>query len=91
MAAERRVVHFEGTVQGVGFRYTTVRIAGYHEVAGTVRNLPDGRVEVLAEGEPEALDAFLDEVRDRMGRYIRRATQQTAEATGQYQGFNVSF
>lgn len=59
MAIERRRVFFEGTVQGVGFRMTTRRLAQGRPVAGFVRNLPDGRVELLVEGKPEALDHFL--------------------------------
>ena len=55
----RRRVHFSGRVQGVGFRYTCQSIARGFDVGGYVRNLPDGRVEPLAEGEPGELDNFL--------------------------------
>jgi len=44
-----------GRVQGVGFRYFTQDIANREGLTGHVRNLPDGRVEVVAEGEAEAL------------------------------------
>ncbi len=91
MGAQRRVVHFSGTVQGVGFRYATLRAAGGHDVAGYVRNLPDGRVEVVAEGSPHALDAFLADVQERMRGYIRRTAQQLGEPTGRFDGFNVRF
>ncbi len=47
-----------GTVQGVGFRFFTQRIAARHQVTGYVRNLPDGRVEALAEGAPHNVEAF---------------------------------
>ncbi len=47
-----------GLVQGVGYRYFVLRAAARHQVLGTVRNLPDGRVEVLAEGDREAMDQF---------------------------------
>ena len=53
-----RLVQYEGHVQGVGFRYTVKTIARGFDVSGTVRNLPDGRVEVLACGTPEAVDAL---------------------------------
>ena len=45
-------------VQGVGYRYFVLRAAARHQVLGTVRNLPDGRVEVMVEGEREAVDEF---------------------------------
>ena len=47
----RREVYFSGQVQGVGFRYTVMRIASTLEVTGHVRNLPDGRVQLIAEVE----------------------------------------
>ncbi|MCP9496835.1 MAG: acylphosphatase [Pyrinomonadaceae bacterium MAG19_C2-C3] len=47
-----------GLVQGVGFRFFTQRIAARHQVTGYVRNLPDGRVEALAEGAPQNIEAF---------------------------------
>ncbi len=50
-----RRYYVSGLVQGVGFRYATVRIARRLGLVGFVRNLPDGRVEVLAEGTPESV------------------------------------
>lgn len=59
----RTTVTVRGRVQNVGFRYTVLRIARRHDVAGTVRNLRDGaRVEIDAEGEDGAVGAFLDDV-----------------------------
>ncbi len=52
-----------GIVQGVGFRLFTERIAQRLGVAGSARNLPDGRVEVVAEGARPAVEAFVAEVR----------------------------
>lgn len=54
MRAARRYV-IGGRVQGVGFRYFTQRVAAREGVTGWIRNLPDGRVEALAEGEEAAL------------------------------------
>jgi acylphosphatase len=71
MPRERRRVHYSGRVQGVGFRYTAQRLATGFPVTGYVRNLPDGRVELVAEGEPAALDAFLAAVRSELGDKIR--------------------
>ena len=57
----RRVI-FEGRVQGVGFRYTTKDLAKGFEVCGTVKNLPDGTVELEVMGESEEVEAFLKEI-----------------------------
>ena len=60
MVARRFVI--SGTVQGVGFRFFAMRAAARHRMRGTVRNLPDGRVEVVAEGERDAMDEFKKEL-----------------------------
>lgn len=88
---QRRVIHFSGSVQGVGFRYTAVRVAAGYGLTGYVRNLRDGGVEVAAEGEADEIDAFLAELTRRMGYYIRDTRQQVGEATGKYDGFDVRF
>ena len=49
-ARRRKTVFFSGRVQGVGFRYTAKTVATGFEITGTIRNLPDGRVELVAEG-----------------------------------------
>jgi acylphosphatase len=57
MIAARRLV-LTGRVQGVGFRWFTIEAASFEGLTGWVRNLPDGGVEIVAEGEVEALDRF---------------------------------
>ena len=47
-----------GDVQGVGYRFFAQRAAARHQVVGYVRNLSDGRVEALAEGQPLQVEAF---------------------------------
>jgi acylphosphatase len=71
MPKERRRLLYSGRVQGVGFRYTALRLAGEFDVAGFVRNLDDGRVELVAEGEPAELDGFLEAIRGELGGKIR--------------------
>jgi acylphosphatase len=56
MVARRFII--SGIVQGIGYRFFAMRAAARHQVLGTVRNLPDGRVEVVAEGERDAVDEF---------------------------------
>lgn len=83
---QRYVVHFSGRVQGVGFRYTAARIAAGHPVAGFVENLDDGRVRLVAEGETEALDAFVESILARMEGYVKNHTLGREAATGEFGG-----
>lgn len=79
-----------GRVQGVGFRYFTQQAAERQQLTGVVRNLADGRVEVLAEGDAAALDLL--EARLRQGPSRARVTHVTVDvvpATGQYPGFHI--
>ena len=88
---ERRVVHFRGRVQGVGFRYTTVRIAGQFDMTGYVQNLPDGRVLVVAEGRLKEIDEFLDRLNAEMEPYIRDSHVETHPSTGEFNSFGVKY
>ena len=77
---EARRYFFEGRVQGVGFRYSTRQLAKGFDVTGWVRNLPDGRVEMLIAGESQELDEFLEEIHDSpIGHHIREQEQHAAE------------
>lgn len=82
-------MHYSGAVQGVGFRYTACLAANGHDVTGFVRNLPDGQVQCVVEGETAEVDAFLAEVASRMGHHIRRVDQQAAPHTGRFGNFGV--
>jgi acylphosphatase len=86
---QRRTVYYGGNVQGVGFRYTARSIAGHHKVTGFVRNLSDGRVELVAEGEPRELTAFLAEIRDRLGCHIHGEQSDTQAASGEFSAFEI--
>ena len=83
-------VYYSGRVQGVGFRYTVKSLTPGFEVAGTVRNLPDGRVELVVEGAREELDAFRQAVRESgLGRLIQREEEFWSEANGTFRGFEI--
>jgi len=83
-------VYYSGRVQGVGFRYTVKSLTPGFEVAGTVRNLPDGRVELVAEGAREELDAFRQAIRESgLGRLIQREDEYWSEAAGGFRGFDI--
>ena len=81
-------VLYSGRVQGVGFRYTTRRIAQGFDVAGYVRNLPDGSVELVVEGEAGEVERFLAAVASRMADYIQDSTINE-ETCGGYEGFGI--
>lgn len=68
---ERRRLVYSGHVQGVGFRARAQRLATAFPIAGWVRNLPDGDVELVVEGEPMAVRDYLKAVRNELGSYIR--------------------
>ena len=82
MAIERRRIVFTGRVQGVGFRASTAWAARGFDVAGYVRNLPDGSVEVVAEADPAEIDRFVDAVRERMSGFIRGVESSPLAADG---------
>ena len=77
-------------VQGVGFRFTTERIARHFDVTGYIRNLPNGKVEAVAEGEEEILKDFLNAVCESpMGSYIRDVQTEWSEAQGKFKVFGI--
>lgn len=83
-------VLYSGHVQGVGFRYAVKSTAAGYELAGTVRNLADGRVELIAEGPREELEAFRAAIRDSgMDHFIRQEDVAWSEATGSFRGFEI--
>ena len=88
-ASERRLVHFRGHVQGVGFRYTARQIAAGFDVAGFVENLADGRVRLVAEGDSRELDRFIKELSARMAGQIREVQSHADSATGEFDGFEI--
>jgi acylphosphatase len=87
----RAEVAYSGYVQGVGFRFTARSIAAGYAVTGYVKNLSDGRVEVVAEGERAEVEAFLGELASVMGQHIDKAEASWTEGTGEFRGFTVRF
>ena len=90
MNRSRLHIYYSGRVQGVGFRYTVRTVAAGFEVAGTVRNLADGRVELLAEGDRAELEAFRDAIREAgLAANIRNEDVVWGEAGGGFRGFEI--
>jgi len=82
---------YSGRVQGIGFRFTALHIANTLGVHGWVRNMPDGRVEILAEAEEEVLNKFLDEVSKSFSYYIDNVNNNWKPALGKFKDFQVAF
>ena len=79
-----------GEVQGVGYRFFAQRAAARHQVTGYVRNLPDGRVESLAEGPPENVEGFRQELEagPKHGR-VDKLEEINVEPTNQFPTFRI--
>jgi acylphosphatase len=90
MIARRFIV--KGRVQGVGFRYFAIRAARHLRVVGTVRNMPDGSVEAIAEGTPEALSEFRTQLaRGPSSARVMAVDETEYPLTGRYADFNVIY
>jgi acylphosphatase len=85
--------HFivSGEVQGVGYRYFALRAAARHDILGTVCNLPDGRVEVIAEGAREAIELFKNELATGpRGADVTSLEETDIAPTGHFRDFRVT-
>ncbi|MFH2139026.1 MAG: acylphosphatase [Candidatus Omnitrophota bacterium] len=89
---KRKCAHifYSGRVQGVGFRYTAERIAEAAGIGGWVRNLPDGRVELLAEAEETKLKNFINALETALNRYIGQKDIAWENPEGN-QGFKIRY
>ena len=87
----RLQVLFSGRVQGIGFRYTVKQTALGYEVTGWVKNLADGRVELLVEGERGELEAFQAAILEAgLRRFIRETQSEWSDGTGEFRGFEIA-
>ena len=88
---KRVVVFYSGRVQGVGFRATVRQIACGYDVTGQVRNLLDGRVELIAEGTREELESFLAGITEsELSGFITNSRAGWSTATGALRGFRIA-
>ena len=88
---DRLHVYFSGHVQGVGFRYSVKQLSLEFDVTGWVKNLPDGRVELVAEGERNELETFQAAIPDAgLRRFIRDTQSHWSEGTSEFRGFVIA-
>ena len=86
----RMQIFYSGNVQGVGFRYTVKTVATGFELSGNVRNLADGRVELIAEGVKDELKAFQQAIRESgLDHFIHDEQVSWTEPQNQFRGFEI--
>lgn len=86
-----RHIIFIGRVQGVGFRFTARRSASRHQLAGFVRNMTDGTVEMLVQGSAEDIADCIRDIKEYFGGYIREAKIEEILPDPQHTDFKITF
>ena len=87
---KRYEVFYAGRVQGVGFRANARHLARRFAVTGFVRNLPDGRVQLVAEGEAAEIERLLEAIDESMAGNIVSAPRMVLPATGEFAAFSIT-
>lgn len=82
-------IFYSGIVQGVGFRFTVQRYASDARLAGWVRNLRDGRVEIVVEGNTEDVDTLLEKIEEHFEGSITGKVRHDAPASGGFDSFLI--
>lgn len=81
-----------GYVQGVNFRYFVLRLAGSLDLKGYVRNLPDGSVEVVAEGDRERLERLVEQLKvGPRGARVRDVKTRWSDCSGEFTEFEIRY
>ena len=86
---QRQTCYFSGRVQGVGFRYTVQNLALQYNVRGYVRNMADGRVELVMEGPESEMGGLINDINQKMNGYIKKVQTDTSPATGEFRQFYI--
>ena len=86
---KRLHLYYSGSVHGVGFRFTAERTALSLGLTGWVKNLNDGRVEIICEGTAKAIDEFRSKIQAVFGEYIIKTEAIVEEPSGEFTGFDI--
>lgn len=87
---ERAHVFFSGTVQGVGFRHTVRTLVSHLAITGWVRNVSDGRVELVVEGPHNEIEALIALIEEEMSGYISSKQLTWENPTREYTSFSIT-
>jgi len=82
-------IYFSGRVQGVGFRYTSRQVADRYDVAGWVKNLPNGSVEMIVEGTPDQLKSYVADVASSTHGHVADTQITKSDATGEFSAMEI--
>lgn len=90
--SHRARVFYTGRVQGVGFRYTAEQMALEASLTGWVKNISDGRVELVCEGAKDSIDQYLADLKScHLGPFIKKVDVRWEPPTGEFLDFTVEF
>ncbi len=82
---------FTGTVQGVGFRFTARHLANRYGLTGWAKNMFDGSVEVVAEGEEDRVKLLIDSLNEQFKGYVTNTEVTWADPTDEFSIFDIRF
>jgi len=87
-----RQIIFEGRVQGVGFRYTCRELAKGFDLVGFAKNLPDGTVQLVLQGDSDEIEEYLDEIVDEsaLSHHIKGHLVTSLEVDPELSGFQIA-
>ena len=88
---KRGIFYYQGYVQGIGFRYNAKIIAERFSISGYVRNLSDGRVELIVEGDEEEIRNFTAAIYAHMQAHIHKVEERWADSQNEFNSFQVKF
>lgn len=91
MAQSAKRIIFSGRVQGVGFRFTAHNIANRYQLVGWVRNLADGTVEMIAQGDADDVSDCIRDISEYFSGYVNDAKVEEIPVDPQHTNFKITF
>jgi len=82
---------FVGRVQGVGFRFTALDMARRYKLTGLVRNLPNGTVEMIAQGPHDNITDCIRDIEESFRVYIKEIKIEEIPSDPDYKDFKITF